>query len=92
MFRTLSVHHQERFVQAVFADLVRGNTRTTRHVGLHIQISLYCNFCIYLYKNKQTNKQQSRNHVDNNLHDISTLYILFSRHNIIGNNQECIYV
>ena len=32
MFRTLPVHHQERFVQAVFADLVCGNTRTTRHV------------------------------------------------------------
>ena len=34
MFRTSSVHHQERFVQAVFADLVCGNTRTTRHVQL----------------------------------------------------------
>ena len=32
MFRTSSVHHQERFVQAVCADLVCGNTRTTRHV------------------------------------------------------------
>ena len=32
MFRISSVHHQERFVQAVFADLVCGNTRTTRHV------------------------------------------------------------
>ena len=32
MFRTSSVHHQERFLQAVFADLVCGNTRTTRHV------------------------------------------------------------
>ena len=33
MFRSSSVHHQERFVQAVFADLVRGNTvRTARHV------------------------------------------------------------
>ena len=32
MFRTSPVHHQERFVQAVFADLVCGNTRTTRHV------------------------------------------------------------
>ena len=29
MFRTSPVHHQERFVQAVFADLVCGNTRTT---------------------------------------------------------------
>ena len=27
MFRTSSVHHQERFVQAVFAALVCGNTR-----------------------------------------------------------------
>ena len=26
MFRTSSVHHQERFVQAVCADLVCGNT------------------------------------------------------------------
>ena len=26
MFQTSSVHHQERFLQAVFADLVCGNT------------------------------------------------------------------
>ena len=33
MKRTSSVHHQERFVQAVFVDLVCGTTvRTTRHV------------------------------------------------------------
>ena len=32
MFRTSPVHHQERFVEAAFADLVCGNTRTTRHV------------------------------------------------------------
>ena len=33
MFRTSPVHHQERFVQAVFADLLCGTTvRTTRHV------------------------------------------------------------
>ena len=32
MFRTSPVHHQERFVQAVFADLVCGNTRTAGHV------------------------------------------------------------
>ena len=32
MFRNSPLHHQERFVQAVFADLVCGNTRTTRHV------------------------------------------------------------
>ena len=33
MFRTSSVHHQERFVQAVFADFgICCNTRTTRHV------------------------------------------------------------
>ena len=32
MFRISPVHHHERFVQAVFADLVCGNTRTTRHV------------------------------------------------------------
>ena len=34
MFRTSPVHHQERFVQAVFTDLVCGNTRTARHVQL----------------------------------------------------------
>ena len=34
MFRTSSVHYQERFLQAVFADLIRGTTvRTTRHVS-----------------------------------------------------------
>ena len=32
MFRTSSVHHQELYVQAVFADLVCGNARTTRNV------------------------------------------------------------
>ena len=32
MFRTSPVHYRERFVQAVFADLVYGNMRTTRHV------------------------------------------------------------
>ena len=32
MFRTSPVHHQERFVQAVFVDLVCGNTRTAGHV------------------------------------------------------------
>ena len=32
MFRTSLVHHQECLVEAVFADLVCGNTRTTRHV------------------------------------------------------------
>ena len=32
MFRTSPVHHQERFVQAVFADLVCGNTGTTGYV------------------------------------------------------------
>ena len=46
MFRTSSVHHQERFVQAVFADLVCGTTvRTTRHVQalqrLDVSISGY---------------------------------------------------
>ena len=35
MFRTTPVHLQERFVQAVCADLVCGNTRTTRHVLPH---------------------------------------------------------
>ena len=39
-FRTSSVHHQERFVQAVCADLVCGNTRTARHV----QALQCCNF------------------------------------------------
>ena len=32
MFRASPVHHQERFVQAVCADLACGNTRTARHV------------------------------------------------------------
>ena len=32
MFRTSSVHHQDLFIQAVFADLVCGNMRTARHV------------------------------------------------------------
>ena len=32
MFGTSPVRRQERFLQAVFADLVCGNTRTTRHV------------------------------------------------------------
>ena len=33
MFRTSPIHHQERLLQAVFADLVCGTTvRTTRHV------------------------------------------------------------
>ena len=29
MFQTSLVHHQEHFLQAVFADLVCGNMRTT---------------------------------------------------------------
>ena len=37
MFRTSSVHLQERFVEAVFADLVCGNTRTT-YQSLRIQL------------------------------------------------------
>ena len=41
MFRTSSVHHQERFLQAVFADLVGGNTRTTRHVQLDVSSSTH---------------------------------------------------
>ena len=32
MFRTSPVHDQERFLQAVLADFLCGNTRTTRHV------------------------------------------------------------
>ena len=63
MFRTSPVHHQERFLQAVFADLVCGNTRTTRHVqpvqscrkflqlvylfGLHIYYELVCLLVIF---------------------------------------------
>ena len=38
MFRTSSVHHQERFVQAVFADLVCGTTVRTAYQSLHIQL------------------------------------------------------
>ena len=41
MFRTSPVHHQERFVQAVFADFgVCCITRTARHVQL-LQSSSY---------------------------------------------------
>ena len=32
MFRTSSVHYQERFLQAVLAELVCGNMRITQHV------------------------------------------------------------
>ena len=32
MFRTSSVHHQEHFLRAVFADLVCVNMRATRHI------------------------------------------------------------
>ena len=45
-----SVHHQEHFVQAVFADLVCGTTvRTTRHVQPLRSCS--CVFCwtAYMY-------------------------------------------
>ena len=38
MFRTSSVHHQERFVEAVLQTLVRGNTRTARHVVPHTKV------------------------------------------------------
>ena len=37
MFRTSTLHHQERFVQAVFADLVCGNTRITTYQSLRLQ-------------------------------------------------------
>ena len=54
MFRTSSIHHQERFVQAVFADLVCGTTvRTTRHVQLDVssstRITTYqiCTYSLY---------------------------------------------
>ena len=40
MFRTSQVHHQERFVQAVFADSVCVTTvRTTRHVQQRLDVS-----------------------------------------------------
>ena len=38
MFQTSLVHHQERFVQAVFADLVCGNTVRTTYQSLRIQL------------------------------------------------------
>ena len=37
MFQTSSVHHQERFVQVVLADLVC-STRITTYQSLHIQL------------------------------------------------------
>ena len=46
MFRTSPVHHQERFVQAVFADLVCGNTRTTRHVQPLQQLDVSSSTCV----------------------------------------------
>ena len=42
MFRTSLVHHQERFVQAVCADLVCGNTSTTRIATYQI-----CTYSLY---------------------------------------------
>ena len=46
MFRTTSVHHQERFVQAVFADLVCSTTvRTTRQVQPVQSSTLYGRTC-----------------------------------------------
>ena len=52
MFRTLLVHHQERFVQAVCAGLVCGNTRTTRHVQpLQSCITTYQSLRIQLVQN-----------------------------------------
>ena len=43
MFRTSPVHHQERFLQAVCADLVCGTTvRTTRHVQPLLRNSWTC--------------------------------------------------
>ena len=54
MFRTSSVHHQERFVQAVFADLVCGNMRTTRHVQpllRSMRITTYQSLRIQLVQN-----------------------------------------
>ena len=41
MFRTSSVHRQERFVQAVFTDLVCGNTGTAGHVQPLLQHFVY---------------------------------------------------
>ena len=48
MFRTSPVHHQERFVQAVFAHLVCGTTvRTTRHVQLLRSCGKNCVSSVY---------------------------------------------
>ena len=55
MFRAPLVHHQERFLQAVFADLVCGNTRTTRYVqplrsnGWTCRVVRVLLDCIYIY-------------------------------------------
>ena len=47
MFRTSPVHHQERFVQAVFADLVCGNTRTAGHVQPLQSVYVCMYICMY---------------------------------------------
>ena len=49
MFRTSSVRHQERFVQAVCCNLVRGNMRTTQQVQ-PLQSNTLCILlhCIYI--------------------------------------------
>ena len=70
MFRTSSVHHQERFVQAVCADLVCGTTvRTTRHVQLHVSSSTHNSttyqICEYsLYKTLLTMGRWGPKHVE----------------------------
>ena len=54
MFRTSPVHHQECFVQAVFADLVSGNTRTSRHVQpLCTKIKFKMKIVILTFKKKK---------------------------------------
>ena len=55
MFRTSPVHHQERFVQAVFADLVYGNTLTTRHVQPLRRNGWTCRVVRVLPHNKSAN-------------------------------------
>ena len=58
MFRTSSVHHQERFVQAVCADLVCGTTvRTAAHVQpLQSSCFVYYYFDIIICKKAVTLK------------------------------------
>ena len=61
IFRTSSVHHQECFVQAVFADLVCGNSvHTTRHVQPWKQPQKLLSSVAYLKSKLQTGTFQQK--------------------------------